>query len=105
MPLKLLWLGRVRTDVDVGTAYLDLQPSGVELGVYVDDGSVYLDIQPGQIFLQVDFLLEIVGIHKRWSTEAALQRALIVGITRRWQTVESFARWAIMETRRLLWKF
>jgi hypothetical protein len=96
MAYLLLWHPRVRTDVDTATVYFDLQPSTVEVFDASDAATVYLDLQPGYIYLQVDFLLEITGVTKRWT---------VGKVQMRWQTFEAITRWAILKTRRMMWRF
>ena len=104
MPLKLLWLGRVRRDVDVTTVYLDLQPSAVEQVIRGDSAVVYLDLQPASVYIQVDNVLEIVGSARRWMIDAPLTRWQTAGAQTRWGIIEMFARWTLMQTRRLVWR-
>jgi hypothetical protein len=96
MPLLLLWHPRVQTNTDAATVYFDLQPITVEVFEASDAATVYLDLQASAIYLQVDFLLEIAGITKRWT---------VGKVGTRWQTFDSVLRWAILKTRRMMWRF
>ena len=105
MSLLLLFHPRVAANADTATVYLDLQPISVEEFIRADDATVYLNLQPGSIFLQVDSILEITGVTARWVAAAPLTRWIIPGqLVLRWRAVEEFARWAMLETRRLFWK-
>lgn len=96
MPLRLLWQPRVQTLTDAATVYLTLTPSSVEIFDASDAAEVYLDIQPGYIYIQVDYLLQIMGLEKRWELGKTEQR---------WTLFEAVKRWTLMFTRRTLWRF
>lgn len=94
--LLLLWQPGVQHNVDQAVVYFDLQPSATEVFAAEDAAEVYLDIQPGYIYVQVDYLLEIAGVTRRWT---------IGKVESRWKTFEAIARWAILKTRRMTWRF
>lgn len=92
--------------VELGTIYLDLDATGIEtvLHGYVDTAIVYLDIRIGA--LQIDFVLEIVGVTSRWTYTLPIctVRWDIPGVHVRWDAVEMLARWTLLEQRRFTWK-
>jgi hypothetical protein len=95
-PFLLLWHPRVEHNADQAEIYLDLQPISIETFQAEDAATVYFDIQPGYIYVQIDYVLEIVGATRRW---------VIGTVERRWQTFEAVLRWAILKTRRSMWRF
>lgn len=95
-PFLLLWHPGVQHNVDQATVYLDLQPFSVDTFQAEDAATVYLDIQPGSIYVQVDYVLEIVGVTRRW---------VIGEVEKRWQKFDALLRWAILKTRRSMWRF
>lgn len=105
MSLLLLWHPRVAADADASTVYLDLLPISIDVIEHADDASVYLDLQAGSIFVQIDSVLEITGLHRRWVMEAPFTRFIIESPpVRRWNVVATFARWVMLETRRFTWR-
>ncbi len=107
MSLLLLFHPRVAVNADAATVYLDLQPiSTTEVLGASDAATVYLDIQPGFIYLQIDGVLEIVGLTTRWALGVPLARWTIeTQPVARWRILDIFTRWAILETRRFHWKY
>lgn len=106
MSLFLLFHPRAKVLVtDAETVYIDIQVVTVEQTAFSDASEVYIQITPSAVILQVDFLLEIVGNTSRWAIDMPVQaRWAIDVITSRWTKIEAVGRWAILETRRLIWR-
>lgn len=104
-PFLLLWHPRVQTQADVTTVYLDLQPiTTVETAQFSDSATVYLDLQPISTFLDVPYILEIISATSRWTVSSLGLRYGLSQAVARMSIVATITRWAIMETRRFLWK-
>lgn len=105
MSYLLLWHPRVVQETDQATVYVDISVITVEeFAEFSDAATVYVDIQPGSIFIQVDFLLEIVGVTRRWELALPVRRWSHPVHTVRWLITEVKARWTLLETRRFRWK-
>jgi hypothetical protein len=90
--------------VDMATVTVRLLPTTTDVADYSDAAQVYLDIQPSAIFLQIDFILEILGVTTRWTMGVPLARWTMGTPVVRWKVVDMFTRWVMLETRRWTWR-
>jgi hypothetical protein len=105
MSLLLLLHGAPVSELtDAATVYIDIQVISTEYTEYSDAATVYIDIQPGFIFLQVDFLLEIIGLAQRWTITQPVKSRWKIQNASRWAIKEIYKRWTILETRRFRWR-